>query len=45
MCVCQLWRQGKGDYFQALLFLAELSTPFVSLGKVLLQVWISRPDQ
>uniref|UniRef100_H3CC30 TLC domain containing 3B n=1 Tax=Tetraodon nigroviridis TaxID=99883 RepID=H3CC30_TETNG len=32
-----LWRQGKGDYFQALLFLAELSTPFVSLGKVLLQ--------
>ncbi|CAG14318.1 unnamed protein product, partial [Tetraodon nigroviridis] len=37
-----LWRQGKGDYFQALLFLAELITPFVSLGKVLLQVWISR---
>ncbi|CAN9505015.1 unnamed protein product [Ophioblennius macclurei] len=32
-----LWRQGKGDYFQALLFLAELSTPFVSLAKVLIQ--------
>ncbi|XP_041673451.1 ceramide synthase-like [Cheilinus undulatus] len=32
-----LWRQGKGDYFQALLFLAELSTPFVCLGKVLIQ--------
>uniref|UniRef100_A0A672HLF7 TLC domain containing 3B n=1 Tax=Salarias fasciatus TaxID=181472 RepID=A0A672HLF7_SALFA len=32
------WRQGKGDYFQALLFLAELSTPSVSLGKVLIQV-------
>ncbi|XP_029945934.1 TLC domain containing 3Ba [Salarias fasciatus] len=31
------WRQGKGDYFQALLFLAELSTPSVSLGKVLIQ--------
>ncbi|CAK6982513.1 ceramide synthase-like [Scomber scombrus] len=32
-----LWRQGKGDYFQGLLFLAELSTPFVCLGKVLIQ--------
>uniref|UniRef100_UPI0037E79C76 ceramide synthase-like n=1 Tax=Semicossyphus pulcher TaxID=241346 RepID=UPI0037E79C76 len=32
-----MWRQGKGDYFQGLLFLAELSTPFVSLGKVLIQ--------
>uniref|UniRef100_A0A672HM18 TLC domain containing 3B n=1 Tax=Salarias fasciatus TaxID=181472 RepID=A0A672HM18_SALFA len=36
------WRQGKGDYFQALLFLAELSTPSVSLGKVLIQV--NRPS-
>lgn len=32
-----LWRQGKGDYFQGLLFLAELSTPSVCLGKVLIQ--------
>ncbi|TWW70353.1 protein FAM57B [Takifugu rubripes] len=32
-----LWRQGKGDYFQGLLFLAELSTPSVSLAKVLIQ--------
>ncbi|XP_035770011.1 ceramide synthase-like [Neolamprologus brichardi] len=32
-----LWRQGKGDYFQGVLFLAELSTPSVSLGKVLIQ--------
>uniref|UniRef100_A0A672YPD3 TLC domain containing 3B n=1 Tax=Sphaeramia orbicularis TaxID=375764 RepID=A0A672YPD3_9TELE len=31
------WRQGKGDYFQGVLFLAELSTPFVCLGKVLIQ--------
>ncbi|KAK5618795.1 Ceramide synthase [Crenichthys baileyi] len=33
----QLWRQGKGDYFQGILFLAELSTPSVCLGKVLIQ--------
>ncbi|XP_013854935.1 protein FAM57B [Austrofundulus limnaeus] len=32
-----LWRRGRGDYFQGLLFLAELSTPSVSLGKVLIQ--------
>ncbi|TKS91239.1 Protein FAM57B [Collichthys lucidus] len=32
-----LWRRGKGDFFQAVLFLPELSTPFVSLGKVLIQ--------
>ncbi|KAM9779951.1 ceramide synthase-like [Neosynchiropus ocellatus] len=32
-----VWRGGKGDYFQGVLFLAELSTPFVSLGKVLIQ--------
>ncbi|XP_047212089.1 ceramide synthase-like [Girardinichthys multiradiatus] len=32
-----LWRQGKGDYFQGILFLAELSTPSVCLGKVLIQ--------
>ncbi|KAM9843909.1 LOW QUALITY PROTEIN: ceramide synthase-like [Aulostomus maculatus] len=32
-----VWRQGKGDYFQGILFLAELSTPSVCLGKVLIQ--------
>ncbi|XP_075998850.1 TLC domain containing 3Ba [Genypterus blacodes] len=32
-----LWRQGRGDYFQGVLFLAEISTPSVSLGKVLIQ--------
>ncbi|XP_042360271.1 ceramide synthase-like [Plectropomus leopardus] len=32
-----LWRQGKGDFFQGVLFLAELSTPCVCLGKVLIQ--------
>ncbi|KAM9744855.1 ceramide synthase-like [Menidia menidia] len=32
-----LWRQGKGDYFQGVLFLAELSTPSVCLAKVLIQ--------
>ncbi|TRY96492.1 hypothetical protein DNTS_031541 [Danionella cerebrum] len=31
------WRQGKGDYFQGVLFLAELSTPSVCLGKILIQ--------
>ncbi|XP_067333832.1 ceramide synthase-like isoform X2 [Channa argus] len=35
--VSLLWRQGKGDYFQGVLFLAELSTPSVCLGKVLIQ--------
>ncbi|KAF7647868.1 hypothetical protein LDENG_00165370, partial [Lucifuga dentata] len=33
-----LWRQGKGDYFQGLLFLPELSTPCLSVGKVLIQL-------
>ncbi|XP_068193698.1 ceramide synthase-like [Antennarius striatus] len=32
-----LWRQGKGDFFQGVLLLAELSTPFVCLGKVLIR--------
>ncbi|XP_035471852.1 ceramide synthase-like isoform X3 [Scophthalmus maximus] len=32
-----LWRQGKGDYFQGVLFLAELSTPSVCFSKVLIQ--------
>ncbi|XP_054615696.1 ceramide synthase-like isoform X2 [Dunckerocampus dactyliophorus] len=33
-----VWRRGKGDYFQGVLLLAELSTPFVSLAKVLMQL-------
>ncbi|XP_051904819.1 ceramide synthase-like [Hippocampus zosterae] len=33
-----VWRQGKGDYFQGLVFLAELSTPFVCFAKVLIQL-------
>ncbi|XP_035471851.2 ceramide synthase-like isoform X2 [Scophthalmus maximus] len=33
-----LWRQGKGDYFQGVLFLAELSTPSVCFSKVLIQL-------
>lgn len=37
----QFWRQGKGDYFQGIMFMAELSTPSVCLGKILIQV--SRP--
>uniref|UniRef100_A0A8C2WGU5 TLC domain containing 3B n=1 Tax=Cyclopterus lumpus TaxID=8103 RepID=A0A8C2WGU5_CYCLU len=32
-----LWRKGSGDFFQGSLFLAELSTPFVCLSKVLIQ--------
>ncbi|TRY74187.1 hypothetical protein DNTS_004356 [Danionella cerebrum] len=35
--VSVFWRQGKGDYFQGVMFLAELSTPSVCLGKVLIQ--------
>uniref|UniRef100_A0A8C6LIY9 TLC domain containing 3Bb n=1 Tax=Nothobranchius furzeri TaxID=105023 RepID=A0A8C6LIY9_NOTFU len=31
-------RQGKGDYFQGIMFMAELSTPSVCLGKILIQV-------
>nr|XP_046161955.1 ceramide synthase-like isoform X1 [Oncorhynchus gorbuscha]XP_046161956.1 ceramide synthase-like isoform X1 [Oncorhynchus gorbuscha] len=31
------WRQGKGDYFQGVMFMAELSTPSVCLGKILIQ--------
>ena len=38
LCLPQFCRQGRGDFFQGLLFLAELSTPFVCLGKVLIQV-------
>ncbi|KAK2521323.1 hypothetical protein Q9233_011044, partial [Columba guinea] len=34
--VATLWRQGKGDFFLGCLLLAELSTPFVCLGKVLI---------
>uniref|UniRef100_A0A8C6T060 TLC domain containing 3B n=1 Tax=Neogobius melanostomus TaxID=47308 RepID=A0A8C6T060_9GOBI len=31
------WRGGKGDFFQGVLLLPELSTPFLCLGKVLIQ--------
>ncbi|KAL2078799.1 hypothetical protein ACEWY4_026484 [Coilia grayii] len=30
-------RQGIGDYFQGVMFMAELSTPSVCLGKILIQ--------
>ncbi|XP_062382659.1 ceramide synthase-like isoform X1 [Sardina pilchardus] len=36
--VSVFWRQGKGDYFQGVMFLAEMSTPSVCLGKILIQV-------
>ncbi|XP_030648817.1 ceramide synthase [Chanos chanos] len=32
------FRQDQGDYFIGCLFLTELSTPFVSLGKILIQL-------
>ncbi|KAK3559819.1 hypothetical protein QTP86_020987 [Hemibagrus guttatus] len=35
--VSVFWRHGKGDYFQGVMFLAELSTPSVCLGKILIQ--------
>ncbi|XP_025899618.1 protein FAM57B [Nothoprocta perdicaria] len=34
--VATLWRQDKGDFFLGCLLMAELSTPFVCLGKVLI---------
>lgn len=36
--VLQFWRQGRCDYFQGIMFMAELSTPSVCLGKILIQV-------
>lgn len=38
LCVHQFFRKDQGDYFVGCLFLTELSTPFVSLGKILIQV-------
>ncbi|CAL8285211.1 unnamed protein product [Merluccius merluccius] len=35
--VSVFWRQGRGDYFQGVMFMAELSTPSVCLGKILIQ--------
>lgn len=35
--VSVFWREGRGDYFQGVMFLAELSTPSVCLGKILIQ--------
>lgn len=40
LSVLQFWRQGRGDYFQGVMFMAELSTPSVCLGKILIQVSI-----
>lgn len=40
----QLWRQGKGDFFLGCLLMAELSTPFVCLGKVLILVSLGFPE-
>ncbi|XP_064446448.1 ceramide synthase isoform X2 [Mirounga angustirostris] len=37
-CPPQVWRQGKGDFFLGCLLMAEVSTPFVCLGKILIQV-------
>uniref|UniRef100_A0A3P8SSL8 Kinesin family member 22 n=1 Tax=Amphiprion percula TaxID=161767 RepID=A0A3P8SSL8_AMPPE len=38
--VSVFWRQGKGDYFQGIMFMAELSTPSVCLGKILIQAFV-----
>uniref|UniRef100_A0A8C7Y0G8 TLC domain containing 3Bb n=1 Tax=Oryzias sinensis TaxID=183150 RepID=A0A8C7Y0G8_9TELE len=35
--VSVFYRQGKGDYFQGIMFMAEFSTPSVCLGKILIQ--------
>ncbi|XP_073403494.1 ceramide synthase [Dendrobates tinctorius] len=35
--VSVLWRGGKGDFFLGCMLMAEVSTPFVCLGKVLIQ--------
>ncbi|XP_041092719.1 ceramide synthase-like isoform X2 [Polyodon spathula] len=35
--VSVFWRQGKGDFFQGCMLMAELSTPSVCLGKILIQ--------
>lgn len=38
LSVPQFFRRDQGDFFIGCLFLTELSTPFVSLGKILIQV-------
>uniref|UniRef100_A0A8C7EF99 TLC domain containing 3B n=1 Tax=Nothoprocta perdicaria TaxID=30464 RepID=A0A8C7EF99_NOTPE len=43
VCFPVLWRQDKGDFFLGCLLMAELSTPFVCLGKVLILVTSTRP--
>ncbi|KAG3259597.1 ceramide synthase isoform X3 [Ictidomys tridecemlineatus] len=35
--VSVVWRQGKGDFFLGCMLMAEVSTPFVCLGKILIQ--------
>lgn len=34
----QFFRRGLGDFFIACLFTTEFSTPFISIGKILIQV-------
>lgn len=34
----QFFRRGLGDFFVGCLFTTEFSTPFISLGKILIQV-------
>ena len=47
-CMCfspQFFRKDQGDFFVGCLFLTELSTPFVSMGKILIQVsWSERAN-
>ncbi|XP_013992528.1 ceramide synthase isoform X2 [Salmo salar] len=47
--VTLFFRRDQGDYFIGCLFLTELSTPFVSLGKILIQLglqdcWIHKAN-
>uniref|UniRef100_A0A803K7P5 TLC domain containing 3B n=1 Tax=Xenopus tropicalis TaxID=8364 RepID=A0A803K7P5_XENTR len=35
--VSVLWREGRGDFFLGCMLMAEVSTPFVCLGKILIQ--------
>lgn len=34
----QFFRRGLGDFYIGCLFTTEFSTPFISLGKILIQV-------
>lgn len=41
----QFFRNDRGDFFIGCLFLTEISTPFVSLGKILIQVRARPPGR